>query len=632
MPRKAEIKLTANIQEFQQNIETAKKLLYGVGKSGLDPAFSKQLNDQIEKGLVDSIKKGEKKLISLQRHFKRLGEMGSSPNVMQAYLKATSTVVDNLDKAKKIAKEIENMKGPGSATRPAGGMGGIGRMITGGLATLGVGVGVGAAYQRMRVMAQERAGVAALTGGSQVNDQGGEMGFTPQERRQRALDVAKAIGRDVSSEDLDRIVGIGEKAERAFGVTSGQGAGLMGAGRRAGVDNQAKFMADSLGTAIASKLEGSRIGEYLDAMAQSLDSMSEGVTLDTASIRQFAGVLISTGGVFARDPRNAFRVIQGLNQAFTGGDRFQQAQAARAVMGAAGPGTTPAGVEIRRQLGLFGNITNPDTLAMIKAMPGGEAAANVLGTPSMDVRDKNGNIKQRGILGEMFEQARTGTKGQNAQERIGEIMERLNLRGESGVRVAAEVATKGRGALISPEEMEKATLTKAQWGNKLQERLNRTYQGTNKSMMDLATDIERLKDTLAENIAPKLADIVNALMGRKTQAGQKDQKSIYDEDAGFLEPLSDPFGKAAIMISSLRDLFTGKLRPQENSPTGGFNMIQDAEERTRTPAGKKNLADVLDFGKWAGALDKNTAALEKKGKKEDKKVKGELANTGMVVQ
>jgi hypothetical protein len=300
----------------------------------------------------------------------------------------------------------------------------------------------------------------------------------------------------MTPDQMKRITDYGEMTERAFGVTTGQQAGYMGAARRAGVSNETKAFANTLGTALAAHLSGSRIGEFLDSMAGSLDSLrSEGFVIDESSLRGFAGVLASLP-VFSSDPQRAFRAAEGLNKTFTQGDRLQKAMSFRAMQTvAAGERMTPAEMEVRQGLGLWfggGDKSSKEVLA----------AAGRIDPHLRKVLETTSGPK---VAEAMFNIARSYTKGLTGGGKVQQFAERMDLN-MADATVIYDMLNRNKGQMSGSI---KAKLQEARMSpeEKAQKRMETTYQGFDKSIMSLKESMNALKDTLANDVSKVAADL-----------------------------------------------------------------------------------------------------------------------------
>lgn len=490
--RQAKIQISADVQQLKQSVEQAKKTMQGLGQvkisnkslEAIKQSFGADLEKRIQ-GATKHIENLEKKVESLSQSGK--GAMSKEFSLTIEKVKNLRTELENL---KKVKSQLEKGEiGVGDAAKKTGGLmkgvaGGVGRVA----GMVGLGLGVGALYGTAREMAGQRAGLRALTGGATVGADS-SMGFTPEERRARATDIARSLGRDVSTAELTRLTNFGEKVERGYGVDSGTLASGIRESRRAGITDSQKFLATSIGIAVSQGLEGSRVGEYLSAMTGYMSELSDGITVDTDSLNALSAAF---GDIpfFKNDPSRFFNQIRGLDQAFKEGDRFQQAQAARAIQSSmGGTAATPAAVELRRSLGLFG---------------GNKDLAKRTGVEALGVGGGD-------ILQNMFNEMKTSVSGMSPEEQLLEIMNRGNLQGQGGIEIA-QMIREGKGAQITQKQIQMAQMSpEKQLEVKMQERLANTFQSADKSILQLNASIKALQEFLAGDLMAILSRLVGGV-------------------------------------------------------------------------------------------------------------------------
>lgn len=233
---------------------------------------------------------------------------------------------------------------------------GVSGLITGGpLALLGA-VGLGAAavaMQRQMALASSGLSLRSLSGGG-ISEERSKYGFDLAERYERGMSIAAGAGRALTSRELDKSINASEQLERGFGISGEQYGATTGVARRGGIGDQDKFIAGVIGDAVANRLSGSAIGEYLSTMTGYMESMSKGIDIDEKSLR---GMASSIGSLefFKRDPSRIFDAMKGVEAALKGTDPYQRYMAYKAIEHAS-PGISPIGVEIRRQMPLFGKV------------------------------------------------------------------------------------------------------------------------------------------------------------------------------------------------------------------------------------------------------------------------------------
>lgn len=369
-----------------------------------------------------------------------------------------------------------------------GGMAGgtIGKVLGGLGLTAGV-AGAAMLYNRRLNIAQDNLKIRALTGGDTVSGRSG-LGFTSAERRQRAMGIAGALGRNMGGSELSGLTNYGESLERAHGVGADQQADFLGSARRSGQDT--KFMADTVGGAVAAKLTGSRVGEYLQSMSQALEQMSQGVNIDANSLNGFASELTKMP-FFHDNPARGFQTAQTLNSVFSNGDRYQQAQAARSIL-ASVPGAGPAGIELRRSRGLFGAIKKGD-IDRYKQLGFSPGAIGAL------------SLSPNALIGNMFNDAMK-TSGGNTDMQFMQFQEKTGLKGDEAFNIFHKIKTKGVGSLTAADQK---SISNA--GLSPTDRLAKTFSGVDSEFVQLRTKIDDLINQLADKVAipiNRLGDIL----------------------------------------------------------------------------------------------------------------------------
>ena len=475
----AKIQLQADIKEFKKSIDESKKILRGLGDVKVDNTWSKELKQSIEKNIKDARQTVNSEVA------KMVGTLNDLAKAGKTNTKEFQDLVGVIGKARKATEELNKEQKRG------GMLSGGGRMAARAAATAGVTLGVGALLQRQFQVSEQRQGIMALSGGG-IDESRSQMGFTPSERRQRQTEIARALGRDLTPTQLREMSDAGEQAQRSHGVDMGTQAQLMSAARKSGGGAGQENLAftKGMGAAVQAGLTGARVTEFLEGMSSSLESMSEGTVIDSASLRGFAGAL-ATLPIFKDDPQRAFKVAQTLNQTFQRGDRFQQALASRAIVDAAGGRATPAQVELRRSMGLFfGGKESEGTLKALSTLgPEGKELSGFLG--------KTGPVE---ILQSMFKDVMSRGRGRSLDENIVRFQQETGLEGAEGVNIFTKLA---KGSGLSKDEINQfkdAQMTP-------EDRLSNTFKGSEKAMTDLKAAIETLTETMARltgDVAAKL--------------------------------------------------------------------------------------------------------------------------------
>jgi hypothetical protein len=482
----ARIALTADVRGFKQQMDEAKKALVGIGQAKISPEAEKRLKGMFSDQLARQARQIQSSVQSLTDHLNNMGKGASAafdPKKASQYGAQLTALKRQLEDVNKAQTQLAKGKfpTPDGATAAGGGagvMGRAGKMVAG----LATGLGVMSLFQRRERMADQRLAVRSLTRGGESVGETSSLGYNPEERRERAVGLAKAAG-GVSGKTLTSLTNLSETVERAYGIGGDETASAIGAARKAGVSDQGKFVSKSIGAAVAAGMEGSRIGEYLSSMTGFMQSMSEGISVDTDSLNGFAGALGSLP-FFKNDPNRIFAAMQGLSSSFKGGDTFQKAQATRAILGGA-PGASPASTEFRRSMGLFGTL-DKETIGNLKAT-GMDTRALEMGGPE--------------IVKNMFDEIMASTQGMSPEDRLFEFQQRTGMEAGPAASIFGQLAS-GKG--VSTDQFRNATMSP-------QERLNKTFENADGSIKTLSAQISRMIEATATNIADPMAKLGNAI-------------------------------------------------------------------------------------------------------------------------
>ena len=506
--KQAKISISADIGSLKKAIDQAKKSVEGLTKIKLSSeatnSFKKLFGDTLDK----QIKTAETRMSALNKRIEQVGR-GSimDPKRLQEAIQGVDKLKQHLLELKKTKEDVNKIGTNGAAAEsdPGGGSGGKGFLgqIGGVAKTLGLAIGAMAVYNKRLSMARERTSIRELGGDSNAASERSGLGFTPEERRGRMLDVQRAAGRRLNAADLGSMTDVSEKVQRAYGISGAESAGAMTTARKqVGMGSETKVLGQTIGAAVAAKLEGSRIGEFLQESSAALEDMNKnGIGVDSESLNGFAAAL-STLPFFKSDPAKAFETLKNMNEAFTHGDRFQQAQAAKAIQQGAGGNLSPAAVELRREGGLFTKgVTGEDQKILAAVAPDLAKAFGISGGT---------------LVKNLVQNAVGGTKGEGGTARIYDVKQRLGLQGTAGTMIAARLINSGgdlakagldekkfKEAQMTPEEKMTTTMENVD-GDIL--KLNATMaQSLEKGVKILANDIV----TIGKNIV----DAINALTG-----------------------------------------------------------------------------------------------------------------------
>jgi hypothetical protein len=616
MARQAKIQISADVQQLKQSVEQAKKVMQGLGQVKISNKSLESIKESFGSDLEKRIVGATKHIGNLEKKLESLGQAGKG-----AMSKEFSTTIE---KVKNLRTELENLRkiktqlekgeiGVGDAAKKSGGLmkavtGGVGRVA----GMVGLGLGVGALYGTAREAAGQRAGLRALTGGAVVGADS-TMGYAPEERRARATDIARSLGRNTSTAELTKLTNFGERLERGYGIDSGMMSGAMREGRKAGVTDQQKFLASSIGVAVSQGLEGSRVGEYLASMTDFMSELSEGITVDTDSVNALSAAF---GDIpfFKNDPSRFFNQLKGLDQAFKGGDRFQQAQAARAIQASmGGMGASPAAIELRRGLGLFGGGNKEQRAKLAKRTGVGTLALG------------GGEILQN-----MFAEMKKSTSGMSAEEQLYEIMNRGNLQGEGGIEIA-QMIREGKGGQITEKQIQMAQMSpEKQLESKMQERLANTFVSADKSILQLDASIKALQEFLANELMAVLTKLVSGVEALASFFGitpsvENAGKAVIAGGAAYGakklagttlgKKATGAIGSAAGKVAPKAMPFLSKAAPALGKAAGGFasvltpdNLFESASDIGESPEQIREF-QIADYVAKGGKLsDKEMAA------------------------
>lgn len=494
MARTAKIALTADVRGFKKATDEARNALDTLGKVKISPEAEENLKKIVSDDLAQKATRLKNQMQALTDVINNMGKTGAEAHDLKKVVEHTKKL-DELKKAyddiSKAQKEIGKGKFPPTPQAPreeeGGGIGGLlgrGRLI---MAAAGA-LGIRAAFNTRTEMARQRLDVMGVTTDQQMGSERSQFGFTPEERRRRLAEVARAAG-SVTGQQATRLAEVSELAQRAFGVEQGTTAEAISASRKAGVQDQAKFVASAIGSAVASGLTGSKIGEYLSSMTSYMQSMSEGIDIDDGSLNGFAAAM---GQIpfFKNDPNRIFSALQDMNTTFKGGDPFQKAQATRAILGAA-PGAGPAATEFRRSMGLFGKLDQETMSNLQKAGMGGPALRAIgAGGPE--------------IIKNIFDEIMKSTEGMTTEDRLYQFQQRTGMEAGPAASIFGRLAT---GKSVGYEEFQKAMQTPEELLKNSQDRLNKTMGTIEGKFVDLNATLSAIGEDIAGNIARPFAEL-----------------------------------------------------------------------------------------------------------------------------
>lgn len=501
--KQAKIQLTADTRGFKKQIDDAKAMIKTLGEGNVSPQVGEKLRNIYSVQLGRSLKDVDRQIKSTQKTLEEMANASAKSFPAEKITQFTS----KLDQLKTRYKEIKDLqdglaagKLPEVPQQQAGGGGGGGMFGRAGrvLSLVAGGMGMMSAFSRRDQMATGRLSQRAMTTDGQFAGETSQLGFTPEERRQRASQLARQT--PVSGEQLTSLTDLGEQLERAYGVDQGQFSESVGAARRAGIDDQAGMIRRTTGMASAAGLASPQIVELMQAQTSYLAEMSKGINIDGASLTGFATAM-STLPFFKNDPTRAFDAIRDMNKAFTGGDEFQRAQGIRAISQAAGGGSASS-LEFRREMGLFGQLDKETLDNLDKA-----------GVDTRAMRVGGGDIVKN-----IFDEIMTTTEGQSQNDRLYQFQKRTGLSQGAAASIFGEMNKPGGGDMNKIQKELEDAMKDPQIA--IQERLNDTYRNADGSMKDLSSMMQRVLEGMATNIAEpmtklalKIDELIKALGG-----------------------------------------------------------------------------------------------------------------------
>lgn len=559
MSRNAKITLTAEVRGFKTAVGDARKTLEGLGNVNLDSAAIKKLKESLGGELTKRAEDVRAKMEEITDELGNMAKAGSGAFDSQKaveYTKALKGMKETLAEIKKTQDDlnkggfenfIDRMKGGGNAPGMDKG-GGAGSMMGKGLMKfagplLGA-LGIGAIFSRANQMADGNMKIRQLTRDAGTVGMGSKFGFTGEERRERGLGMAQAMGGG-TGEDVTRLTDMGEQVERAYGIDQTQSAGFVSAARKAGVGNQEKAMSIAIGSAVAAGLEGSKIGDYLGAMTGYMDSLSQGVNIDQGSLTGFAGALSSLP-FFKNDPNRSFSTIRSLDQTFKGGDAFQQAMGDRAMLATGGP-MDAASLANRRAAGLFGNTLDEGTMKQLSA-----AGVNTKGLQTSGSDIING----------MFKDTMQSTEGMSGDERLNAFRNRTGMDFGDSATLFGQLSS-GKGPSKSMvKKFQEAQMSPEQ-------RANETMKSLDGNIKSLNASIQQLFEAITIQLVPPLIKLANGLLGMFGSDTQSAIGGAADVGATAATAAGGIYAGSKVMAGAKGvGAFAGKMAPKTTAKLG----------------------------------------------------------------
>lgn len=487
--RQAKLSITGDARGFKKATDDSKKALENLGKTKVSDTGLKTLSQQI----VDL----EKKVKSLSESKALLAKGGIKGEELDAWKKLNKEIKDNkrlIQEAKATRESISSTpdkrdklppeekeekkkkdKGPSSSD------------IKNILAVAAGGYGIMSMWSRRVQMAGERLPQRALTTDSGIAGERSSLGFTPEERRSRSLEMAKNAS-PMKGSELTKLTDLGEQLQRAYGISGDESSGAIGAARKAGVDDQGKFLKQTVGTATNAGMQGNQVSEYLSSMTGFLSEISKGVNIDTDSLNGFAGAL-GKMPFFKTDPSRIFDMMRGMDQGFKGGDEFQRAQGIRAISKSA-PGQEASMYQMREGMGIWGGMDknkagDADTLKKLQAKGMNTSALEVTG----------GQIVQN-----MMDEIEASTKNMSIGDQAKQLSSRLNISDRAGLELMANKGNIGKMDKVMKNESMSP-----------EEKIKQVMENMDGTIKNVDATLEDMKDAMAEKIADPLAKLATGI-------------------------------------------------------------------------------------------------------------------------
>lgn len=630
----AKISIGADISGFKKSIDNIKQSLGDLSKINLD----KSVSSSAKNSLLDSLSKqsdmvkGKIKELTAQLDDMNSRGLMDTDKIMPTLknISALNAQLKDINKTQKqinatgIGPKIGKFFGMGGSSGGGGGeeaggglmstismLGGpVGKAVGIALGGLGLGKIISSQFATRMGMAQQNMPIRALTSDADTIGSGlssiSQFGFTGEQRRSRALDIAGNAG-GITGANLEKLVDSSEKAERMYGISGSQYSESVGAIRKSGGTDPDKTISRSIGLAVAAGLQGSQISEFLSQSTSYLQSMSEGVNIDQSSLEGFASSLSSLP-FFRNDPARAFGAMKGMNSAFQSDDPFMKAQATRAIVRGlpAGSETSPAATELRRGLGLygFGGNKGDDELVARMRKTGGGRLADTLSVGGTD------------IVKNTFKDIQKSTEGQSYENQAYAFKERTGL----PERAALEIfQTLKEGKDVTKEQLQDATMTDT-------ERLGKIMGSNDGRMVELGSTMNALKETVANlttsGILP-LTGVMTDLIKTMNPNYGKEAAPNPLSDAGKM--LGSDQTTGSDWMTWMSGLAGGKggsdaMRPFTN--VGMNDVLTPKMGKSEMPAGSdiggltqalSSLASSTEGLKRATDMNTNAMASEKKG-------------------
>jgi len=382
------IRMRLDLAEFDRDIRSAQDKIQELSRYGSELS-KRKVSSPEELSAKRYEKKEVTKSISLERKF--ADEMVRSRKTIA---EADDEVFGEkaLSKLSKFRQGFESTFGPSIISKMFTklGMGGAGGGFSG-VASLGA-AGIGGAMAGgvlTAAMIRGAMGVSTFAGQSGLRLRARGLGVSPDEFQNvglglgygpsASLEQASALamaGGNISPSLLEKAQGFG----RTYGMDPSELGGILGVVRRGGAtgtEQERRFSA-ILSDAIASKLEDSRLGEFLATTASSVESLQErGGVIDSSKFALALAATMTSSGIFS-DPTRAAKYIGSMDATIRSGAGFQTGfyrQAFGKLMPGSGPlaqylQMTGSGL-FKTDMSQYEGVLRPDEMSYYKSRQAG---------------------------------------------------------------------------------------------------------------------------------------------------------------------------------------------------------------------------------------------------------------------